>query len=270
MNVKLGVTQWSLPGNGVFAIQTVAEAGLKGLQIELGSYERGFHMAQPRMREYYMKEAQKYNISFPSLVLNDLHYEGLINDKGSEKYNIAYESVKLGIETARAMGIKAVMIPHFLDNEIKSQQDFDRTADALKYACDLAGDDITIASEAIISAFRHVELVKKVGRKNLKIFHDSQNYKLFRNYDQLETIDGFYDYMIDQIHVKDGIGVVSSALLGKGDSNFYGTIDYLKKRNYSGWLILENYYDRQPLAKPADDYYALLAEDVRILKEAVK
>ena len=74
--------------------------------------------------------------------------------------------------------------------------------------------------------------------------------------------------MYPEIHVKDGIGsVISSKLVGEGDANVRGSIDYLKKINYSGWLHLENYYWKEPLCRENSDVFALLKKDIELLKE---
>ncbi|MGI5849813.1 MAG: sugar phosphate isomerase/epimerase family protein [Christensenellales bacterium] len=282
MDVKLGVTQWSLPGNGMCAVRIVADAGLDGLQIELGSYELGYPMAQPRMQDMYLDEAAKYGISFPSIVLNDINIYPMIADKDSEKYKIGMDMLKTAVQVADRMKVPVVMIPSFLDNDIKTPQDMDRTVEALKYVCELAGEKgIEISSEGTISYDKHLEIVERVGYKNISIFYDSMNYKLFKGYDQAETLLGYYDKMTPQLHVKDGKTsdvkgpedlwkIISSALLGKGDTGFYKTIEILKEKNYKGWIILENYYQHLPLRLVNEDQFEIMAQDIRILREAIQ
>ncbi len=50
---------------------------------------------------------------------------------------------------------------------------------------------------------------------------------------------------------------------------FFVVMESLRKRNYTGYLILENYYDQLPLRAKGDSY-ELLKEDIRILKEEIK
>lgn len=37
MSYKFGVTQWGLPGNGLYSVRLVKEAGLDGLQLDSGA-----------------------------------------------------------------------------------------------------------------------------------------------------------------------------------------------------------------------------------------
>ena len=282
MDVKLGITQWSLPGNGMCAVRIVADAGLDGLQIELGSYELGYPMAQPRMQDMYLEEAAKYGVSFPSIVLNDINIYPMIADKNSEKYKIGMDMLKIAVGVADRMKVPVVMIPSFLDNEPTTPEGVDRTVEALKYVCELAGEKgIEISSEAPISYVTHLEILDKVGYKNCSIFYDSMNYQLFHGYDERETLLGYYHKMTPQLHVKDGITanvkgpedlwtIISSALLGKGDTGFYDTIKILKEKNYKGWIIIENYYQHLPLRLLNDDQFAIMAQDIQILKDAIK
>jgi sugar phosphate isomerase/epimerase len=85
-----------------------------------------------------------------------------------------------------------------------------------------------------------------------------------------ESLEKLYDILYPEIHFKDGIGNQnSSRLLGDGDTDFYGTMSFLKKKNYSGWIHLENLYDRLPLRlKSPKNYIDVLKMDLDILKAA--
>jgi sugar phosphate isomerase/epimerase len=112
-------------------------------------------------------------------------------------------------------------------------------------------------------------LFRMVDRKNFGCYYDSQNYHLFRQYDQLEILEGLFPYMVNQLHVKDGNGAMSGALLGTGDANFTGSMALLAKKGFEGYILLENYYDQLPLRLADENPYKLLESDIRILKETV-
>ena len=74
-----------------------------------------------------------------------------------------------------------------------------------------------------------------------------------------------------QLHVKDSTkGCIANAVIGTGVADFYGSIDYLKEQNYEGWIILENLYELAPMRHLNPDYFEIMKEDVRALKEATK
>jgi sugar phosphate isomerase/epimerase len=73
-----------------------------------------------------------------------------------------------------------------------------------------------------------------------------------------------------EIHVKDGKGRdLSGALLGEGDTDFYGSIEVIKNHGYEGWIVNENYYDQKPLSERDSDIAALIKKDLDILKKAL-
>jgi sugar phosphate isomerase/epimerase len=76
--------------------------------------------------------------------------------------------------------------------------------------------------------------------------------------------------VICEIHVKDGKGKdLSGALLGQGDTDFYGCIEVIKKHGFEGWIVSENYYDQKPLSEQNSDLKALIKQDLEILKAAL-
>jgi sugar phosphate isomerase/epimerase len=96
---------------------------------------------------------------------------------------------------------------------------------------------------------------------------DTQNYFLRKGYHTAGYIQSISHLLCNEIHVKDGIdGQISSALLGKGETSFKETVQALKLIEYSGWLILENYYDRKPLSQLNKNPLLLIKQDINHLK----
>ncbi len=271
MEYKIGVTQWSLPGNGILAVKLASMAGVDGLQLELGTYERGFFLNQKRIQDLYLEEGEKYNIEYPSISLNELGVYGMPNDKDSEKGKIAYQIIEMGIAAAKRMEINTVTVPSFFNSDIKSEDDFISTTAALRYCCQLATEeDVIVASETTLNSKDQIKLMEMVNMPNLHVFYDTQNYKLFKDFDQLEILSALYPYMIPQIHVKDGNGDLSGATIGQGNTDCLKSISYLKEKGYKGWYIFENYYDQLPLRAQAEDQIELLIKDIEILKDWLK
>ena len=107
-----------------------------------------------------------------------------------------------------------------------------------------------------------------VDRNNFYLYFDSQNYNVFRGYSEISILEGLYPRMCNQLHVKDG-EVMSGGLLGTGPSNFHATMEWLGKHNYTGYILLENYYDVLPLRLQNENPYKLLRQDIATLKKAV-
>lgn len=268
MKYKFGVTQWGMPGEGMYIVQLAKEAGLDGVQLETGSFEKGFPMCQKRIRDKFMNDSVNFGIEFPSLVMNDLCTNGVVKGKNCETGKIAYNHMQLAIEAAVDMNIKVLMFPSFFANFIETEEDFKNTVEALKFCCDMAGvHDITVAHESVLNVTEQISLMDAVNMPNLKLFFDTQNYKFFKNFNQMEILGGLYPQILDQLHVKDGIDAMSGSLLGEGLAQFEEQIKYLKEKEYSGWYIFENYFHQLPLRTQAEkDQLSLLFKDIEKLK----
>ncbi|PWM35800.1 MAG: sugar phosphate isomerase/epimerase, partial [Clostridiales bacterium] len=138
--IQYGITQWALPGEGIYAIRHVAEMGFDGMQLEVGAYAKGYYMSQKSIRDAYLEDGEKYGIQFPSIVLNDLMVNGFVKPRGSEQYKIAQETMELGLEIAKYMKIDDVMIPQFWGNEITDDETFEQTVEELGRFCKKAAE----------------------------------------------------------------------------------------------------------------------------------
>ena len=129
--VKIGAVAWGLPGRRNLRCQDSQGRGLDGIQLELGSYEAGYPLAQREVIEGYLEDKERYGIEYPALVLNDVMVNEFINGRNTEHGRIAYDQIALGVETAKRMGIDRIMIPNFIENLITCGRHVEHTKDAL-------------------------------------------------------------------------------------------------------------------------------------------
>lgn len=265
--MKLGVCQWSLPIDGPYALRMAANLGLKGIQLDIGSYDRGFPLSLQAVQEAYMEYAEKYSITITSLAVRELDNYGMTRKDGTFEKNLVMRAISEAIKAANIMKIPIVMLASFEDGEIKTEQDFNLVVDCLQKACDEAKQyNLVIATENILSIEENRKLFGSVDRPNLKLYFDTQNYYLRKSYNTAEMVRELFPY-ICEIHIKDGAnGDLSGALLGEGDSGFFETMKVLKEMEYKGWVHLENYYDQQPLSLREEDPIELLKKDISIFE----
>ncbi|MCY9665785.1 sugar phosphate isomerase/epimerase [Paenibacillus alginolyticus] len=268
---KLGICQWSLPVEGPYACKIASELGFEGIQLEIGSYERGFPLSRRAVQQAYLELAELYGISFTSIAVRVTDEYSMTQPYESADSGIVREAIIRSIDAADAMNISSVMIPSFQVSDIVSGQDFSRSAEVLISACDYASDrGITIATENLLSVEQMFRLADCINRPNLKLYFDTQNYALFRGYDAPEMLEKLAPLLCNEIHVKDGKqGEISASLLGEGDSEFFRSMRVLRKIGYHGWIVLENYYDRLPLRMQHEEPESLIKEDMRILLKAL-
>lgn len=268
---KVGICQWSVSVEGPDICRFAADLGLEGVQLEIGTVEDGFALSRPAVQQAYMESASECGIQFTSIAARVTDHYRMTDPDGTDDSRIVWEAIVRSIEAADVMRIPSVMIGSFMASDITNEADLIRTAEVLADACDLAGKrGITIAAENVLSADDMHRLARMVNRPNLKLLFDTQNYVLRRGYDPSETLRRLAPLLCDEVHVKDGVnGQISSALLGEGDSDFRRTMKTLQDIGYSGWLLLENYYEQEPLRSQHPDPVQLIHGDLRNLEQAL-
>ena len=269
--VKLGITEWSLPVDGPYGCKIAAEIGFEGIQLDVGSYERNFPKTKKVVQDAYLEAAEKFGITYTAIACNELDNYNMVARKGYKDRTIALQTIISAIDAAAVMGIPIVMVQSFMASAIETEQDFKRAVNVIKYVSEYAGNKgaITIGIENLLSIDDLTRLIEEVNSPNLKIYFDTQNYYLHERADVAAMVKPLVSY-ICQVHVKDGYEFdvePSGALLGEGASGFYKTIDELKKYEYSGWLISENFYDRGPISRLSEDPVELMKKDFQVLKD---
>ena len=269
--VKIGITEWALPVDGPYGCKVAAEVGFEGIQLDVGSYDRNFPKTKKIVQDAYLEAAEKFGIKYTAIGCNELDNYNMVARKGSKERAIALRAITSAIDAAAAMGISIVMVQSFNASAIEIEQDFQRAVNVIKYASEYANDKgkITIGIENLLSVENLFRLLKEVNNPNVKIYFDTQNYYLNERVDVAAMVKPLAPY-ICQVHVKDGYEFdvePSGALLGEGDTGFYKTIDELRKYEYSGWLISENFYDRGPIGQLSEDPVALMKKDYQVLRD---
>ena len=269
MGYKYGVVEWGLPPMGPAGLEILSKIGLQGLELDFGEYEQGCQLSNPRIQDLYLECGAKYGMEFPSMALNALNVHGMSAGRGTLDGMIAMEVIKKGIDAAKRMNIPVVQLPSFHDNrgDIRTEQDFYNTCEMLRYACDISSDtNLILALENVMDAEKTLEMIEKVGCDRLKVMFDTQNYYLNHGYDEAELLRAISRHVV-QIHVKDGFNnTISSATLGTGDVSLDKTVEAIKETQCTEWLLIENFYNAQPMNLWRDDMFDLLEEDLRILK----
>ena len=269
-HIKIGACDWALPGSGLYAVQIAQLVGLDALSLKIGCHENDYPITHPEMQRIYLREQQKYGVEFCAIALNDFDNIPMHARKGTPEYDIVWDLLRRAVRTAQALGVQVIQVPGFSASEVKTPDDLAHTARAFQYLCDAAGaHGISVASENLMTPEAFGQLAALVDRDNFYLYFDSQNYQLFRGYSELDILEGLYPSMCRQIHVKDGRGAMSGSLLGTGDSGFFETMAWLGAHGYTGYILLENYYDQLPLRTQAENPYDLLREDIRILRQAI-
>ncbi len=267
---KIGVCAWSLPIDGPYAAKLAAELGFDGLQLDIGSYERGFSLSRDFVQKAYIDAAKENGIVYPSMAARVSDYYSMVAEPGEEEHGIVKRGIAKAIEACGKMSIPLLLIPNFEKSAIRSDRHFEIVVDVMKWACDMAvTEGVTVTAENTLSVQDTEKLISQVDRSNFKIYFDFQNYYLHQGFYTPEILEALIPH-VAELHVKDGKNKdLSGALLGEGDANFYESMEVLKKHDYSGWIVSENYYDVAPLCGEEDNPVELIKNDIASLKKVL-
>ncbi|MEY2553950.1 MAG: 2-epi-5-epi-valiolone 7-phosphate 2-epimerase [Ilumatobacteraceae bacterium] len=268
--IKLGVAQWSLPIDGPWGCRVAAGAGLDGVQVDVGDASRGFPLSRRSTQAAWQQAATDAGIELISVAVNALCRHGMNVRPDSTDGRLARAAIAAGIRAAHDLGLDLVQLPAFEGGFVRTAEERDNLADALRFACRLAGDaGVTVSTENVLDPAEFRELRERVGAPNLRLFFDMQNYLLNRGLDQVQVLSELFDDVV-QVHAKDGVaGRLSSAVVGTGDARVAEQIEVLLDRGYSGWITLENFYDVAAIAGGSGDPVDDLATDAAALRRLV-
>jgi 2-epi-5-epi-valiolone 7-phosphate 2-epimerase len=239
----IGVTQWSLDGRGPETIERAAALGFETIHLSSGALDSDLRLDDDSVRDRYRRAADDCGVTIGAISGGDLNDLGLTSPAGSPEATRCELSIRIAIEAADDLHVPLVFLPSFRAGEIHDDAGLSRTAEVLAEACDFAsGRPVTVATENTLSVDGNLRLLRATRRSDLRVLLDTQNPALW-GHAVAPMVDGLWRYLVDQVHVKDGIdGVMGNAVLGEGDSGFAATMAALRRRGFAGALVSENDY----------------------------
>lgn len=268
-NYRFAICEWCSPVSGPAVCRLASEAGLEGVELNIGDIQHNLPLSDARVQRYYMDAAQKYGIAFTAMAVNTLDNYTTLHPENRAESEMTRLILGKAVEAAAAMGIPIVQVPNFFNNEIRSEQDMRAAAQFLRHTCELAeAHGIIVGSENTLTAEDNLKLVALVDRPNFRIYFDTENPVFFKKENSAEMIRKLGGH-ICEVHVKDGTDdQLSCRPLGQGHGHFYECVQALKDIGYSGWIVSENNYDMPPFNTFENDRFELIVEDLRIMKRA--
>ena len=102
------------------------------------------------------------------------------------------------------------------------------------------------ATENTLSVDGNLRLRRATGRSDLRVLLDTQNPALW-GHAVAPMVDGLWRYLVDKVHVKDGIdGVMGNAVTGEGDSGFAAKLAALRRRGFRVTIVGSQPYPDVP------------------------
>jgi sugar phosphate isomerase/epimerase len=176
-------------------------------------------------------------LEIPTFVLDEHNFGGIASPDASVAAAAA-DDVRTAIAWAAELGVGAVLIPFFVEAELRDDAAFERAVAAFRALCPLAVErGVVLAYEGTLPAARVRALAERVGSPGFGCYFDLANL-VVRGLDPPTEIRQLGD-LICRVHVKDLRARKNDCHPGLGRVDFPECAAALAGIGYDGWLVLE-------------------------------
>ena len=272
MDIKgLGICEWALPTplRGPYLCRVLKDFGLDAVELELGTVEENFPLANPYIIDRYKEEQVKYGTTYTGIAVNLTDFYDMTAPLGDPGREMVEYALRTAVDSANALGAALIHVPslHGLKSEVETEEDLKNTSECIQRICDYAqGKNVLVCTENDFTTEMQLEMNRLVDRDNFGIYFDTQNPHALNGLNAPDLIEPIFD-RIPEFHIKDGFDQISTHTIGEGDCNPFASLEVFNRLGYKGWIILENYFWRTPMCGIGDDPYKLLQKDIDIVRK---
>lgn len=230
--MRIGACDWSIGKNsdpGAFAV--AKEIGLQGIQVNLGNEGNNMHLRQPDLQKLYLAESRKTGIQIASLAIGELNKVPYKSDPRTDEW------VWDAVDVARHLGVTVILLAFFANNDLrgdeKGKQEVVKKLKLVAPKAEKMG--VVLGIESYLTAEEHMDIIQKVGSKNVKVYYDFRNAADAGN-DVIREIKWLGKDVICELHMKE-----NGFLLGNGTMDWPKISQTLMEMNYygDGWMQIE-------------------------------
>ena len=226
---KIGVCDWTIgKRSNPDSLELAKRIGLDGVQVDFGRAEEKLPLFDTDLQKRFLDEEKKQKVQISSLamgVLNNIPYK---SDPRAERW------VSDGIDICKTLGVNVVLLAFFSNGDLKNDsKGTDAVVERLKQVAPKAEKaGVYLAIESWLSADEHMDIIERVGSKNIKVYYDVANshkagYDIYKEIRQLGK-------HICEFHAKD-----YDDLYGKGSIDFVKVREAMDDIGYRGWFVME-------------------------------
>lgn len=226
---QIGACDWTLGKSAdPEALAVARQIGLDGVQVSLGTVEKGMHLTQTSIQQAYRDAEKRHGVKVGSLAIGALNQVPYKSDPRTETW------VSDSVDVCQALGVKVVLLAFFGKGDLRDDpagvQEVLRRLKAVAPKAEKAG--VSLAIESWLSAEAHMDIIQAVGSPAVKVYYDVGNSHK-RGYDIYREIR-FLGKAICEFHAKD-----YQDLYGKGSIDFPRVREAMDDIGYRGWLHME-------------------------------
>jgi L-ribulose-5-phosphate 3-epimerase len=213
-------------------LEQAKQAGLDGVEIEVGNAAESLRVADPAVRQQYKEQMAQTGLKISSFMMGLLNSNPLATDARAPAW------LEQSIDAAKDLGAGVILVAFFgkgnllQDGQLK-QAEVDVVVERLKAAAPRARKaGVILAIENTLSAKQNAEILERIGHDSVRVYYDVGN-STRNGYDVPSEIRFLKD-RIACIHFKDG-----SSYLGEGQIKFEPIAAAIKAIGYQGWIVME-------------------------------
>ena len=213
--------------------QRASSVGCEGIEVILlrEDLRRGNRPAALRAAR------QATALEIPTFVLDEHNLGGITSTRADEAAAAA-EDVRTAIAWAKELDVGVILVPFFVDAEIRDDGAFERTVAAFRELCPFAAaSDVVLAYEGTLPAVGVRALAERIASPAFACYFDLANL-VVRGLDPPTEIRNLGE-LICRVHVKDLLARKNDSRPGLGRVDFAQCSAALAEIGYDGWLSLE-------------------------------
>jgi sugar phosphate isomerase/epimerase len=232
--MKVGVLDSVIGGrDDLDAFERARSIGCAGVEVML----LGRHLRGSEKPETLRAAQAATGLEIPTFVLDEHNFGGIASPDAAVAAAAADE-VRTAIAWAADLGVGAVLIPFFVEAELRDEAAFERAVAAFRALVPYAESrGVLLAYEGTLPATRVRALAERVGSPAFGCYFDLANL-VVRGLDLPTEIRQTAE-LICRVHVKDLLARKNDCHPGLGRVDFPECAAALAEIGYDGWLVLE-------------------------------
>jgi L-ribulose-5-phosphate 3-epimerase len=229
---KIGACDWSIGKDSDVAVfDTAKEIGLQGVMVNMGSEKNNLHLRQKELQQQYTEASKRTGVKISSLAIGELNKVPYKSDPKTEEW--VWDS----IDVAKNLQAPVILLAFFSKNDLRDDDVGKKEVIArLKKVAPKAEKlNIILGIESYLSAEEHLDIIEKVGSKNVKVYYDFRN-TADAGHDVYNDVQKIGKGLICELHMKE-----NRVPLGEGTLDWPRISGILKDMGYygDGWMQIE-------------------------------
>lgn len=229
---SIGACDWSLgKDSSIEAFDIARQIGLDGIMVNMGSVANNLHLREKAIQQAYVTASDQTGIKISSIAIGELNNVSYKSDPRTEKW--VWDS----IDVAKNLEAPVVLLAFFNKNDLRNdsagQTEVIRRLKQVAPEAEKKG--VILGIESYLDAAGHLNIIEKVGSKNVKAYVDFRN-TADAGYDVIKEVKLLGKNNICELHIKE-----NGFLLGNGTMNWQRIGKLLYEMDYfgDGWMQIE-------------------------------